>query len=149
MPKPQADDHLDRWRKLRASLNSMHVDAALSKTIEYWHNVPFVPFYLTPEQDPPWPDPWTLISENYFCDIAKALGMLYTLAFTEHGKTLDLELRIYTDVTTGYQYNVVWINDGKFILNLVDHEIVNITHFDKDLVLKKLYTKSELKLDEY
>jgi len=143
----KAEDRLRSWRKFRTSIGALPLEVALLQTAQLWTRAPFTPYHLesTPEA---WPDPWTLIEENYYCDIAKCLGIVYTISLTQHKKNLEIEFRIYQD-ETGHEYNLAWINKGKYILNLIDSEVVNIEQFDKTLKLKKRYSAEELKLESY
>ncbi len=145
MFKLPASERLTRWREFRKSLDSLPYDRALEATVEFWNNCPFNPYYLDPDRPTDWPDPWTLVEENYYCDLAKALGMLYTIKFTAHNP--DVELRVYVDPETKYNYNLVWIDNGKYVLNLIEGEVVNKT-LTENLRLKVKY-KDELNLNSY
>ena len=144
-----ADDRLNKWLQFRKELNQLSLEQAIEKTCELWKTVRFAPYYLHPNEPETWPDPWTLISENYFCDLAKALGIMYTMYFTDHSKQHSFELRIYKDSTTHYYYNLVWIDGGKYILNLIDGSYVNIEQFDETLMLEKAYNTKKLKFENY
>jgi len=112
-----------------------------------WSTAPFVNHNLSPDDTSNWPDPWTLLAENYWCGIAKALGILYTIYLTSH-KEVNLELRVYYDYKEKERYAVAWIDNGKYILNYWPFEIVN-TKQVKDLKLLHRYTKEDLKLDNF
>jgi hypothetical protein len=127
----------------------LSVEEALLDTAKFWSTVPFTPFYLDNSDPSSWPDPWTLIYENYFCDVAKCLGIVYTVALTEHIKDLEVEIRVYKDSTTNHEYNLAWFAGGKYILNLIDNEIVNKEHIDKNLKLIRVYSDTDLHLKEY
>ena len=64
-------------------------------------------------------------------------------------KDLDIEFRIYEDPKTRLVYNLAWINSGKYILNMVDGEVLNNKQFDKNLILVKLHTAVDLHLENY
>ena len=139
---------LHRWKLFRESLNNLTFENALEQTVELWKSSPFSPYYLDHSNPTNWPNPWTLIAENYYCDLAKALGILYTIKFTNHNP--DCEIKIYHSKTNGQLYNLVWIDKGKYVLNMVDNEILNKTHVDQaGLVLKFEYNKIDLKLDSF
>lgn len=146
MFKLQAPERLSRWREFRKSLDNLPLDTALEAVVDFWQGCPFNPYYLDWDKPEQWPDPWTLIEENYYCDIAKALGMLYTIKFTKHNPAV--EIRVYYDPETKYNYNLVWIEQGKYVLNLISDEVVNKTHVAKNLKLKIKYDE-ELKLNSY
>ena len=145
----KAEDRLKAWREFRATLESLPVDQALTQIAEFWARAPFVPYNLDPTNITTWPDPWTLIYENSYCDVAKCLGIVYTVLLSGHRKELDIEFRTYKDIKTGYEYNLAWINQGKYILNMIDEVVLNIEQFDKTLKLKQQYTAVDLQLENY
>jgi hypothetical protein len=145
MFKLAATERLSRWREFRKSLDTLSLEQAVKATVDFWHGCPFSPYYLDPAKPEEWPNPWTLIEENYYCDIAKALGMLYTIKFTTHNPSV--ELRMYVDPETRYSYNLVWIDDGKYVINLIEGEVVNKQLAD-NLTLKVKYA-DELNLNSY
>ena len=145
----KTEDRLRSWREFRYSIGDLNLEQALRRTVELWSNAPFTPYHLEINSPENWPDPWTLIEENVYCDIAKCLGIMYTILLTEHKKDLNVEFRWYQDVETGYEYNLSWFNDGKYIANLIDGDIINIKQFDESLKLKRIYTADELKLKNY
>lgn len=149
MWKLDPSDRITHWRDFRKSLNDLPLDQAIANVAEFWQRCPFSPYYLDPDAPDTWPDPWTLIYENHYCDIAKCLGIMYTILLTEHRKNIDVELRVYRDPTTGYVYNLSWINQGKYIINLIDGTVVNNTQFDKTLKLQNTLSAVELKLENY
>lgn len=137
MFKLQADERLARWRDFRKSLDNLPLNKAIIAVDDFWTACPFSPYYLDPQKPLEWPDPWTMITENYYCDIAKALGMLYTIKFTKHDPAI--ELRTYIDPETKYGYNLVWIEQGKYVINLISGEIVNKEQVEKTLKLRVIY----------
>lgn len=142
-------ERLNAWRDFRVGISQQSFDEALKNTVHLWSYAPFVNYYLNPDKPEEWPDPWTILHENYYCDVAKALGMLYTIQFSTHGQNLEQELRIYYHEIERVYYNLVWINQGKYVLNLSYDEVVNKTHIDKNMKLKHRYTTSDLKIEQY
>jgi hypothetical protein len=138
-----------QWRDFRKSLDELPFDQALDAVAKFWQTAPFSPYNLDPDSPETWPDPWTLIYENVYCDIAKCLGIVYTLQLSKHRTNIDVEFRVYKDTKTNYGYNLAWINQGKYILNMVDGEVVNNTQFDKNLKLVSTYTAVDLQLENY
>jgi hypothetical protein len=145
----KAEDRLRSWREFRTFIESLPLEQALAQVAEFWLKAPFVPFNLDITDLEQWPDPWTLIEENVYCDIAKCLGIVYTITLSNHRKDLDIEFRVYVDPNTSYEYNLAWFNRGKYILNMVDGEVLNNKQFDKTLKLKTQYTATDLKIDYY
>lgn len=145
----RANDRLTQWKDFRHTLSDLPLEKAVIELNNMWSTTPFVTHYLNPDEPNNWPDPWTLIAENYYCNLAKALGIIYTIYFTSH-KNVDLELRIYYDFDSKDRYNMVYINGGKYILNYWPYEIVNTnTVEDKKLQLLYQYSTSDLALEKY
>lgn len=143
------EERLHQWRAHRESISARDLESALQATSQLWSYAPYVAHYLAADLIAEWPDPWALVHENYYCDLAKALGMLYTLYLCDHwDNTIDnLEIRVYKDLDTGDILNTVWVNRGKYILNLRFNEIVNKHLVDEKLQLKHRYSVADLGLD--
>ncbi len=150
MFKLQPNERLGRWKQFRFKIDSMSLDCAISSTVDFWNKCPFTPFYLDPDNPEFWPDPWQLITENYYCELAKVLGIIYTLYLSNHKSSLNPEIRVYYDSETHHTYHIAWFNDGKYIVNLHDTEIVNKQHIqNQKLIEKRRYTSKDLQLEKY
>jgi len=140
---------LGEWKKFRENLSEQTLEQAIQATAHLWSYAPFVNYYLDPANTKDWPDPWLLLDENYYCDIAKSLGMLYTLALSSHGKNIDLELRIVKD-KDGTSSHVVYIDQGKYVINYWHDEVVNNKQVETDgNTVKFCYTAEQLNIDKY
>ena len=73
------DRRLENWHDLRVSLEKTDTQTKCIKIDEWWQNAPLVNHHLHPHDIDNWPDPWELLSENTYCEVARALGMCYTL----------------------------------------------------------------------
>jgi hypothetical protein len=144
-------DRLHEWKEFRENIGILGIDEAVSKTSHLWSYAPYVNHYLDADTTAEWPDPWTLLHENYYCDLAKALGMLYTLYLSPHyGNDIkSLEIRIYKNPTNTDVFNTVWIDDGKYILNLEFDTVVNKTQVNENLILLHCYAVEDLQLNLY
>lgn len=143
------DERLREWQAFRKKIGSLPLKHACTETLHLWGYAPYVNHYLDPVGGTAhWPDPWTLLYENYYCDLAKSLGMLYTLYLSDH-KPLDIELIIATDYENHQGYNLVSLSKGKYILNFVFDTIVNKKQLPKTLKINYTYTAQDLKLDLY
>ena len=149
MFKLPTSERLSRWKSFRNELNTLSIDNALHRTLEFWKSCPFKPFYLTVEDSDSWPDPWQLIEENYYCDLAKVLGIVYTMHLTLHSSELEPEIRVYYDTETKYTYHIAYLCRGKYVLNLIEDEIVNKEQINQRFKLKHCYTAVDLKLEQY
>ncbi len=141
-------DRLNGWKKFRSSIGTLETYDALLQTQNFWQSCPFVPFYLDASDISSWPDPWTLIQENYYCDLAKCLGIVYTLHLSNHNN-LAPELRVYFDIKNKHTYHIAYFCQGKYVLNLIEGAIVNKEHIYQELKLKHCYTAADLKLEQY
>jgi hypothetical protein len=145
----RTDERLVQWANFRHSLSGMSLDEAVKELNMVWSTAPIVNYNLDPAYTKNWPNPWELLAENYWCDVAKALGIMYTLYLSSHNN-VEIELRSYFSLEEKIRYNVVWIDNGKYILNYYPYEIVNIEYIkEKDLDLLNRYTPVDLELDKY
>lgn len=138
-------ERLRCWQNFRNLLDKLDLESAIKETGHLWSFCPYQKHYLTVDQIDIWPDPWELLYENTYCDLARALGMLYTLYLTDHKP--DLEIRVYNEPITKTQYNLLFIVKGKYVLNYEHDKVVNKKQIDSSLKLHKRITITDLKLD--
>lgn len=145
------DDRLREWKSFRNQIGQLPINEACSKVTHLWSYAPYVSHYLDPNQESSlvsWPDPWTLLYNNYYCDIAKSLGMLYTLYLSDH-KKYNIELLICLDTKSREPYNIVSVDNGEYILNLEFDSVVNKQQIPTTFITKHKYNAIDLKLDQY
>jgi len=145
----RVNERLAQWKDFRRNLDQLPIEQAVEQLNQFWSRAPGIGYYLAPDNTTDWPDPWTLLAENYYCDIAKALGIVYTIYFTGH-KNLNPEIRVYYDPETKERSNVAWLADGKYILNFYPYAIVNTSEVEKmQLQLLYQYSSTDLQLEKY
>jgi len=143
------NDRLSQWKDFRHKISDLPLDQAVIEVNYMWSTAPFVTYYLDPSDTSQWPDPWSLIAENYYCDVAKSLGIMYTLYFSSH-KSISAEIQVYYDYKEKVRYHLVSIDNGKYILNYYPYEIVNTKQVeDNQLQLLYQYSSTDLALDKY
>jgi hypothetical protein len=118
-PKDFAD-RLEAWTALRTQVQSMELEPALAMINVWWHQTPWKPYYLHWDDQPRWPDPWQLLSDDVYCPVARALGILYTISMLDRADMMDAEL-----VLTESGDNLVQVAKTKYILNWRPDSIVN------------------------
>ena len=118
-PKDFAD-RLESWSALRDRVQNLDIEPALHAINSWWHQTPWKPYYLHWDDQPQWPDPWQLLSDNVYCDLARALGILYTISLLDRADMADAEL-----VLTKEGDNLVQVAQGKYILNWSPDSVVN------------------------
>jgi hypothetical protein len=139
-------ERLRFWFNFRQQINSLPLIEAIKETGHLWSYAPFVNRYLCSSDIKNWPGPWELIYENTYCDLAKSLGMLYTLYLSTHRPLM--EIRIYSDLLAHENYNLVWIEQGKYVLNYVHDNIVNKTQIEKTIQLIKIIKIEDLNVSK-
>ena len=139
-------ERLRFWHDFRKKISEQNFEQALKETTHLWSYAPYVAHYLTTDHIENWPGPWELVYENYYCDLAKALGIVYTLYLSSHKP--NIEIKIYIDPSTKDQYNLVFVEQGKYVLNYIHDEVVNKTQIDKALKLKKTISSIDLGLNK-
>jgi len=111
---------LESWATLRTSAQSQDLETALTAINSWWNDSPWQPYYLHWDDQPLWPDPWQLLSDNVYCDVAKALGILYTISLLDREDMADATL-----VLTENSRNLVLVSKTKYILNWSPDSVVN------------------------
>jgi hypothetical protein len=145
----RVNDRLTQWKDFRHQLDRLPLESAVVELNNMWSTAPFVNYNLDPSDPKTWPDPWALLAENYWCDVAKALGIAYTIYFSSH-KLTPIEIRVYYDYKDKTRHSLVWLDNGKYILNYWPYEIVNTKQIEeKQLQLLYQYSSKELQLDKY
>ena len=127
---------LDSWNQLRKSSQTLPVESALLAINHWWFNSPWQPYYLHWDDQPKWPDPWQLLSDNVYCDLARALGIVYTISMLDRADMAPTDL-----VLTDEGYNLVLVAKEKYILNWKSESIVNTFQVVK---IKKKYKQQQI-----
>ena len=131
---------LNAWADLRTQIQTQPVEQALVQINDWWLQAPWRAYHLHWDDQETWPNPWELLSDNLYCDVAKGLGMLYTISLLDHPDLTDAEL-----VLTDQGDNLVLVCKRKYILNWDPTTIVNTNH---KLEIKKRLTQRQVQ-DKY
>jgi hypothetical protein len=84
-----------------------------------------------------WPNPWQLLDDNIYCDVAKCLGICYTLTLAEHPDIQDFQM-----VLTEQDHSIVIACNNKYILNWETELLLNT---DSNSIYKKIITEKDIK----
>lgn len=114
------DQRLESWHNLRESVQGCDVPHTLETINRWWFRTPWQPYYLHWDDMPAWPDPWQLLSDNIYCEVARGLGILYTITLLESADLASASL-----VLTQSGHNLVLVEQTKYILNWDPDTIVN------------------------
>ena len=131
------DARLQAWNQLRDQCRYLPTESCLESINSWWFQVPWRPYYLHWDDIDTWPDPWQLLSDNHYCDVARGLGMLYTITLLDRP-----DLASTTLVLTQDDCNLVLIEGSKYILNWKSNSILN-TNLAIDI--KKQHTQWRVK----
>ena len=122
---------LESWNQLRDQCQNLPLKSALKDINSWWFAVPWRPYYLHWDDQANWPDPWQLLSDNCYCDLARGLGILYTITLLDRADLAPVRL-----VLTEFDVNLVLVDKEKYILNWEPGSIVNTNQAIK---IKKQY----------
>ena len=111
---------LESWNLLRDRCLTCSAEQALREINAWWFGSPWRPYYLHWDDQKTWPDPWQLLSDDIYCEVARGLGILYTIALLNRA---DLEPA--TLVLTQAGHNLVLVAQEKYILNWDPVSVVN------------------------
>lgn len=120
MWKTLYQERLADWYNLRQAAADLDLEDQLKLINDWWFRAPIVNRVVTWDDPSNWPAPWDLLVNNGYCDLARALGIVYTLLLLDRQLYTDLEI-----ISTG-QDNLVQIDHGKYILNWAPSEVLNI-----------------------
>ena len=113
-------DRLRDWNLLRDRCHDVPVGQALLTVNDWWFEAPVTTRTIIWEHHEKWPDPWQLLANHHCCDLARGLGILYTVIMTEHTAVSNIVFA-QTD-----HDNLVLVNQGKYILNWAPGQLLNI-----------------------
>lgn len=125
------EERLPAWHHLRQQVAGQDTESALLAINDWWWQAPMVNHTIYWNDLDCWPDPWQLLAQSGFCDLARALGMLYTVMMSAFPTIQSLEL-VRTKT-----HNLVSINREKYILNWSPGTIVN-THSPEFTVVRSI-----------
>lgn len=145
----RSEDRLREWKEFRHRIDKLPFEQAVTETVHLWSYAPFVNHYL--DKIPPieWPGPWDLLNENRYDDTAKALGMLYTLHLSEHGKNHSFAFAKASDSTGLENYNLVYVDNGIYVLNFAFDEVISKEQLVKDVPAVRIIFETNVDLSQY
>lgn len=124
------EDRLRDWKDLRLLIRGQALGEACVAVDRWWQAVPLVQHHLHWADTDSWPGPWTLLSENIYCTLTRALGMCYTLLMSD---IHDVHLIMATDLQCE-EHNLVVVGRDKYILNFWPNSVLSTTLKDFSIV---------------
>jgi hypothetical protein len=120
MWKTSYEERLAEWYELRQAAELLPLEHRVQLVNDWWFRAPIVNRVVTWEDTKNWPNPWELLTNSGYCELARALGIVYTLMILENPAFTNLSI-----ITTGND-NLVLVDLGKYILNWAPGEVLNI-----------------------
>jgi hypothetical protein len=111
---------LESWNLLRDHCQNLSAESALEDINRWWFRAPWRPYYLHWDDQATWPDPWQLLSDDIYCELARGLGILYTITLLERPDLQPAHL-----ILTETGHNLVQVAKEKYILNWAADTVVN------------------------
>jgi hypothetical protein len=116
------DTRLKSWYDLRTSLVEADTQTKCIEVDKWWQRAPLVTHYLHPIDLRVWPGPWDLLNDNEYCQLARGLGMIYTLLLLGVD---DIDFRLGTD-DNSEDVALVLVDSAKYVMNYWPDMVVNI-----------------------
>jgi hypothetical protein len=114
-------ERLESWAQLRQQCQTLNPEPALIKINQWWFQTPWTAYHLHWDDQADWPDPWQLLSDDQYCPVARALGLMYTIAMLDRADLQDACMIEYQSD------NLVLVAQEKYILNWDPDQVVNIS----------------------
>lgn len=113
------EQRLHSWHTLRQRVANDSALNCLAAVNEWWYQSPWQSYYLHWQDQATWPDPWQLLADNVYCDLARALGIMYTMVLLDRPDIQDAQI---AEIDQG---NLVLVHNKKYILNWERYVVVN------------------------
>jgi hypothetical protein len=127
---------LESWNQLRDQCQTLPVQTALENINAWWFRAPWKPYYLHWDDQKTWPDPWQLLSDDIYCELARGLGILYTITLLDRADLAPVELILTQD-----DVNLVQVAKEKYILNWTADTVVNTI---QAVTIKRQYQQDQI-----
>ena len=130
------------WRRYRHHISDNHLEHVATD----WANCPVISNLLQPDDPTDWPDAWTLIGNGSYDDVGRALGMFYTLYYSDYRHRDDMVLKCYMDRKNHQYLNLLFCEQEKYMLNYSLGEVVNTTAIEPTAILLNTLTAKDIKI---
>ncbi len=131
---------LSDWYDLRVRLEDSSLEEKCVEIDKWWQKAPLVTHHLHILDSENWPDPWQLLVENTYDEVARALGMCYTLLLLGEN---NMEIAEATD-ETGNDVVIVLVDNAKYVMNYYPNMVLSIT--SSDFKVKRIVSLDNIKI---
>ena len=120
------EQQLIAWASLREETkHEENLDIVINSIHTWWQRAPTKLRYLHWTLPEEWPNPWDLVADDLYCELAKCLGISYTILMLDRNDISDLCIQ-----ETDESSYIVSVNQGKYILNWDVTRVLNINSTD-------------------
>lgn len=112
---------LQNWHDLKEKIKNQDSKTKCIEVDKWWQQAPLVSRHLHILDTETWPNPWELLVENTYCEVARGLGMCYTL-YMAGEKTVEF---VEAADVSGNDVVIVLVDDAKYILNYWPDTVLN------------------------
>ena len=106
------EERLRQWHDLRERVLEFPLEKQLHEINSWWSHAPRVNPFIHWHDKNNWLDPWELLAENGYCELASALGLAYTILLVN--SNADVVIAQAVD-SSGNDSTILIVND--WILN--------------------------------
>ncbi len=123
------NNRLTKWKEIRDEIET--ATDPLTLVAELWARAPLVNPFLEPTNPDSWPDPWHLVLDDRYDDLAIVIGMLYTIKLTQRFMDSDCEIHMSVrDEKLDPEFFL--IVDGRLVLNIEPRKVVDKSQLNYD-----------------
>jgi len=133
---------LKSWYDLRKSLEDGDIKTSCLAIDNWWQKAPPVNHYLHPNDIDSWPGPWDLLVENNYCQIARGLGMVYTLQLVG---IKDIDFCIAID-DNSEECALVMVDRAIYVMNYYPNTVISNSLKDFKVASHMDMTKINIKI---
>ena len=133
---------LKSWYDLRKSLEDRDIKTICLAIDNWWQKAPLVNHHLHPNDIDNWPGPWDLLVENNYCQIARGLGMVYTLQLVG---IKDIDFCIAID-DNSEECALVMVDSAKYVMNYYPNTVISNSLKDFNVASHIDMTKINIKI---
>ena len=117
---------LSDWYDLRVRLEDSTLEEKCVEIDKWWQKAPLISHHLHILDSENWPDPWQLLVEKTYDEVARALGMCYTLLLLGE---VEIKLAEATD-KMGDDVVIVLVDNAKYVMNYYPNTVLSNTLAD-------------------
>lgn len=118
------------WKSLRIEIRTLPMNQLCVMVDDWWQQAPLINHHLHWADSDSWPDPWTILSENIYCPLTRAIGMCYTLLMSD-----ITEVNLITACDhQAEEHHLVVVGNAKYVLNYHPKSVLSTSLADFSVV---------------